>query len=71
MRRLHAGLPEDVLLVIDAAYSEYVTAKDYEAGIEMVVALPQCGDDPHLLQALWPGGSADRLDATHQPRCAM
>lgn len=34
--RLHAGLPDHVLLVIDAAYSEYVTAKDYEAGIELV-----------------------------------
>ena len=36
MARLHAGLPQNVLLVIDAAYAEYVTAKDYEAGIELV-----------------------------------
>jgi histidinol-phosphate aminotransferase len=36
MARLHAGLPEGVLLVIDAAYAEYVTAKDYESGIELV-----------------------------------
>ena len=36
MAKLHAGLPPNVLLVIDAAYAEYVTAKDYEAGIEMV-----------------------------------
>ena len=35
MARLHAGLPQRVLLVIDAAYAEYVTAKDYEAGIEL------------------------------------
>jgi histidinol-phosphate aminotransferase len=35
MARLHAGLPETVLLVIDAAYAEYVSAKDYEAGLEM------------------------------------
>ena len=40
MRRLHAGLPENVLLVIDAAYSEYVKRNDYEAGIEMVSAFP-------------------------------
>jgi len=40
MARLHAGLPEDVLLVIDAAYSEYVTARDYEAGMEMSVQFP-------------------------------
>jgi histidinol-phosphate aminotransferase len=35
MRRLHAGLPANALLVIDAAYSEYVDAKDYDAGIEL------------------------------------
>jgi histidinol-phosphate aminotransferase len=40
MARLHAGLPENVMLVIDAAYSEYVTAKDYEAGMEMAVRYP-------------------------------
>ena len=27
LARLHAGLPEDVLLVIDAAYAEYVRAQ--------------------------------------------
>ena len=36
MARLHAGLPADVLLVIDAAYAECVTATDYEPGIELV-----------------------------------
>jgi histidinol-phosphate aminotransferase len=36
VRRLHAGLPPNVLLVIDAAYAEYVLRNDYEAGIEMV-----------------------------------
>ncbi len=36
MARLHAGIPKNVLLVIDSAYAEYVTAKDYEAGIELV-----------------------------------
>jgi histidinol-phosphate aminotransferase len=30
IRRLHAGLPADVLLVLDSAYAEYVTAADYE-----------------------------------------
>ena len=34
--RLHAGLPEDVLLVIDAAYAEYVRRNDYTAGIDLV-----------------------------------
>ena len=36
IRRLHAGLPPQVLLVIDAAYAEYVRRNDYESGIEMV-----------------------------------
>jgi histidinol-phosphate aminotransferase len=36
--RLHAGLPDDVLLVLDAAYAEYVDAPDYEAGARLVDA---------------------------------
>ena len=36
VKRLHAGLPPHVLLVLDAAYAEYVKRNDYEAGIEMV-----------------------------------
>jgi histidinol-phosphate aminotransferase len=33
--RLHAGLPSDVLLVIDAAYAEYVQAPDYDDGLAL------------------------------------
>jgi histidinol-phosphate aminotransferase len=36
VRRLHEGLPESVLLVLDAAYAEYVRRNDYESGIELV-----------------------------------
>lgn len=36
IKRLHAGLPASTLLVLDAAYSEYVRANDYAAGIELV-----------------------------------
>jgi histidinol-phosphate aminotransferase len=36
MRRLRAGLPKDCLLVIDAAYADYVDRNDYESGIELV-----------------------------------
>ncbi|HEY1639005.1 MAG TPA: histidinol-phosphate transaminase, partial [Rhizomicrobium sp.] len=36
MRRLHAGLPPQTLLVIDSAYAEYMRDSDYEAGGEMV-----------------------------------
>jgi histidinol-phosphate aminotransferase len=35
VRRLHAGLPSDVILVLDAAYAEYVRRNDYESGIEL------------------------------------
>jgi histidinol-phosphate aminotransferase len=36
VRRLHAGLRPDILLVIDSAYAEYVTAADYSVGIDLV-----------------------------------
>jgi histidinol-phosphate aminotransferase len=36
VKRLHAGLPGDALLVLDAAYAEYVSRNDYAAGIELV-----------------------------------
>ena len=35
LRRLHAGLPDNVLLVIDAAYAEFVSAGDYISGQEL------------------------------------
>jgi histidinol-phosphate aminotransferase len=36
IRRFRKALREDILLVLDAAYSEYVTAPDYEDGLELV-----------------------------------
>jgi len=36
MKRLQAGLPPHVLLVIDAAYSEFVQRNDYDPGTELV-----------------------------------
>lgn len=36
--RLHAGLRPDILLVIDSAYAEYVTAADYSVGLDLVRA---------------------------------
>jgi histidinol-phosphate aminotransferase len=36
IKRLQANLPPNVLLVLDAAYAEYVRRNDYTAGIEMV-----------------------------------
>jgi histidinol-phosphate aminotransferase len=38
MARLHAGLPGNVLLAIDAAYAEFVNRNDYEPGIKLVDA---------------------------------
>lgn len=36
LRRLRSGLPKDCLLIIDAAYADYVERNDFESGIELV-----------------------------------
>jgi len=36
IERLHAAIPESVVLVLDAAYAECVTADDYDAGAALV-----------------------------------
>lgn len=38
VRRLHAALPSNVLLVIDAAYAEYVDRPDYDDGSSLATA---------------------------------
>ena len=40
LRRLHAGLPKSVMLVIDAAYAEFVTRTDYDPGQELAATEP-------------------------------
>ncbi len=40
VRTLREQLPAHVLLVLDAAYAEYVRRNDYEAGIELVATTP-------------------------------
>ena len=62
VRRLHAALPKHVLLVLDAAYAEYVRRNDYESGIELVsssenVVMTRTFSKVHGL-----GGVAHRLD---------
>ena len=62
LRRLHRGLPPHVLLVVDAAYAEYVVRNDYEAGLELVatsenVVMTRTFSKIHGL-----GGAAARLD---------
>ena len=37
VRRLQAGLPPQVLLVLDGAYAEYVRANDYAAGLDLAL----------------------------------
>jgi histidinol-phosphate aminotransferase len=36
IRRIHSGLPENVLLIIDAAYEEFALIDDYESGTRLV-----------------------------------
>ncbi len=36
VKRLHEGLRRDIVLVLDAAYAEYVKRNDYSSGIELV-----------------------------------
>ncbi len=38
--RLHRGLPEDVVLVIDSAYAEYVGEPDYDSGLALSLSAP-------------------------------
>ncbi len=40
VKRLHAGLPSHVVLVLDHAYAEYVTREDYSNGLELATEYP-------------------------------
>lgn len=40
LARLHAGLPRDVLLVVDQAYAEYVAAEDDDGAMELATTQP-------------------------------
>ena len=76
VRRLHAGLPRNVLLVLDAAYAEYVRRNDYEAGVELVAAnenvvMTRTFSKIHGLAGLrigWIYGPAHILDALNRVR---
>lgn len=76
VRRLHAGLPRNVLLVLDAAYAEYVRRNDYEAGVELVAAnenvvMTRTFSKIHGLAGLrigWIYGPAHVLDALNRVR---
>jgi histidinol-phosphate aminotransferase len=76
VRRLHRGLPPQVLLVLDAAYAEYVRRNDYEAGIELVatsenVVMCRTFSKIYGLAALrlgWMYGPAHVVDAVNRIR---
>lgn len=76
VKRLHRGLPPSVLLVLDAAYAEYVQRNDYESGIELVatsenVVMCRTFSKIHGLAALrlgWMYGPAHVVDAVNRVR---
>lgn len=76
VRRLHANIPANVLLVLDGAYAEYVRRNDYSAGLELVsnfenVVMTRTFSKIHGLAALrigWMYGPAHVCDAIHRVR---
>ena len=76
VKRLRAGLPPHVLLVLDAAYSDYVSRNDYELGIELVATtentvVTHTFSKIHGLAALrvgWMFGPAHIIDAINRIR---
>jgi histidinol-phosphate aminotransferase len=76
VKRLHAGLPEHTLLVLDAAYAEYVRRNDYGAGLELVanaenVVMTRTFSKIHGLAGLrlgWMVGPAHVVDAVNRIR---
>jgi len=76
LARLHAGLPNDVLLVIDAAYAEYIGCADYTTGQELVeragnVVMTRTFSKLFGLAALrlgWLYGPPDVIDVLHRVR---
>jgi histidinol-phosphate aminotransferase len=76
IKRLHAGLPSGCLLVIDAAYAEYVTRNDYASGPELAatsesVIVTRTFSKIHGLANLrigWAFGPQHVLDALNRVR---
>ncbi|MHA1549709.1 MAG: pyridoxal phosphate-dependent aminotransferase [Alphaproteobacteria bacterium] len=76
INRLHAALPSRVLLVLDAAYAEYVRRNDYESGMELVatsnnVVMTRTFSKIHGLAALrvgWCSALAGVVDALNRIR---
>lgn len=76
VKRLHRGLRDDILLVLDGAYAEYVRQNDYAAGMELA------GEEPNVivtrtfskihglagLRVGWAYGPENVIDAIHRVR---
>lgn len=76
IKRLHRGLRDDILLVLDGAYAEYVRQNDYAAGMELA------GEEPNVLvtrtfskihglaglRVGWAYGPESVIDAVHRVR---
>ena len=62
VRRLHAGLPGNVILVLDAAYAEYVRKQRLRRRHRAGLLGRERRDDAHLLQDLRARRLAHRLD---------
>ena len=76
VKRLRAGLPPHVLLILDAAYADYVSRNDYEMGIELVATsdntvMTHTFSKIHGLASLrigWMFGPANIVDAVNRIR---
>ncbi len=74
--RLHAGLPSDVMLVIDQAYAEYIEADDDDGALDLArtqpnVMVTRTFSKIHGLAAErigWGYGSAEAVAAMHRIR---
>jgi histidinol-phosphate aminotransferase len=76
VKRLHAQLPPHVLLVLDAAYAEFVRNNDYEPGLALVsehenIVMTRTFSKIHGLAALrlgWAYGPAHVIDVLNRIR---
>ena len=77
--RLHAGLPSDVLLVLDQAYAEYVAPEDDDGSLELAASQPNVLVTRTFSKAYglagervgWGTGSAEVIDILNRLRGAF
>ena len=69
LRRLHAGLASETLLVIDAAYAEYVSRNDYISGAELVETFENVVMTRTYSKGLRPCGAAPRMGLLPAGNC--